>query len=88
MDYYLENGQQKVLCMWGHDVETIIGNAYSGFGFGGRNFARQQFKASAFIYKFSFAFQRTFGQFANLHKALIVGSSAMANSNMNSSNFK
>jgi hypothetical protein len=27
----------------GHDVETIIGCAYPGFGFGGRNSAGQQF---------------------------------------------
>jgi len=25
----------------GHDVETIIGSAYPGFGFGGRNSAGQ-----------------------------------------------
>jgi hypothetical protein len=27
----------------GLDVEAIIGSAYPGFGFGGRNSARQQF---------------------------------------------
>jgi hypothetical protein len=31
----------KGLLQLGHDVETIIGSAYPGFGFGGRNSAGQ-----------------------------------------------
>jgi len=52
----------------GHDVAAIIGGAYPGFGFGGRNSAGQQFLTSAFSYKFSFSSGRTVGQFPNCTK--------------------
>ena len=45
----------------GQDVETIIGSAYPGFIFGGRNSAGQYFLTLAFSYKFSFGSGQTVG---------------------------